>query len=78
MNKSLYAERKKKGLCTRCGKMAKPGRTRCQTCTSYTADWMQARYDKRRLRGVCVYCGRNKVERFTLCAGCRFRSSRQK
>lgn len=60
-----YQQRKRAGLCVQCGKPAKEGRVRCQSCLGKCQRNM-ARYRERRSEegmvslwaGVCRHCGK--------------------
>jgi uncharacterized OB-fold protein len=73
-----YDELKSKGLCTKCGREAIPGRVRCTACREYTRLWVQGNADKRVARGLCARCGKNPVSRYRHCIKCRRGQPRRK
>lgn len=69
-SKKTYADRKAKGLCTRCGKRkAKQGQFRCEYCISKDSETRRIRncHLSRYERGVCRWCD-NPIEKgFKVC-----------
>ena len=63
--------------CVRCGNLAKPGRKRCDECTTKAAQWNRARYHKRKSEGVCPHCGSVRVTTRSECGTCRERRFRK-
>lgn len=75
---NLWAERRAKGLCGQCGKVAPvEGKSLCVKCRDAAA-WSQAKYrrqhyyqiskrnkswyDERKANGLCPYCGKRPPE----------------
>jgi len=52
-----YRKQKAKGLCVRCGRPAKRGRTKCEYHIQQMNGFAKTTCDKRRMEGRCIGCG---------------------
>lgn len=67
----LYAKRRQRGECIRCGKPAAEGCTRCEMCLVRAREDYRGRKEKRLSRGLCVRCGSHPYARgYTRCKEC--------
>ena len=78
--RKLYAARRAKGLCGRCGGEVSAGASRCTSCAALEQKRStkknaasRARYHDRRARGLCVDCGVD-ADAGVRCANCARRS----
>lgn len=76
---SLYQQRKKQGICTRCGKAkAMPGKAKCGVCLAKDAEIHRKRYmdrpnikEYRKDNHLCYYCGNEiDLDKGQLCSSC--------
>lgn len=63
-HRRLWADRKKWGLCAKCGK-SKPaeGHARCEQCLQKMRDLRQ----RRRAQNLCTECGKPVYKEYSLC-----------
>ena len=72
-SRSLYADRKEKGICTRCGKRkAEKGKAKCGICLLKDAKAHRREFSKQDYTdmGLCYKCGKPVKEGFKLCEEC--------
>ena len=80
-NKRIYAERKAKGLCVKCGYKAIDGRTLCLSCSVKAKKRKDPRWNndiERSMRpemGLCYVCGKPLNKWDELCDDCHDKSS---
>lgn len=56
-SKRLYAKRRAKGLCTKCGEKAVRGKAHCADCQLYFRQLANKALKRKRAAGVCHRCG---------------------
>ena len=54
--RGIRSERKKKGLCTHCGKKKNTKAQMCGSCTGRMLNWAKERASRRKKYGSCVRC----------------------
>lgn len=59
--KSLYLQRKLKGICTHCSNSAIKGETQCNECKTRYSTQMTLRYYDKKANGFCTNCGHKKA-----------------
>lgn len=62
MSMTLYYKRKEKGLCTKCGDIAREGKTTCKKCLDRDIEHNKERRAKLKLLGLCISCGHEEAE----------------
>jgi hypothetical protein len=67
--------RRNSGLCCRCGRVAKSGRTLCETCAQRQRDLHLRLWAGRRAKGLCPSCGSKRDSQMVMCEPCRKRSA---
>lgn len=82
-SKRLYAQRKEKGLCPKCGKKAVDGKTLCLSCLVKQRKRKDPRWNnsvERSMRndvGLCYVCGKPLQKYDKLCDDCHDRVSKR-
>lgn len=64
----LYWQRKRKGLCTHCGKPNDTNTVLCEECRVYIRGLQRERTEYKRRIGQCIYCSEKAIEGSSYCA----------
>ena len=63
----LYWQRKRKGLCTHCGKPNNTNTVLCEECRVYVRGLQRERNEYKRRIGQCIYCSEKAIEGSSCC-----------
>lgn len=66
----VYYERKKRGLCTECGRKSRPGKICCLRCKRAKTRWAQNTRIRLIESGLCGRCGQRPLSTYAHCHEC--------